>query len=774
MTRVRRRVLALSVFAALGWLLIPKPPLLDGVAFSTAAYDQHRQLLRLTLSKDQTYRFYLPLAEISPLMVEATLLHEDRHFYRHPGVNPVALARAAWRTYLGGGRRSGGSTLSMQVARARYGIDSRSLGGKLAQILRTLQLERHYSKASILEAYLNLVSYGGNIQGVGAASLIYFNKGAERLTLSEALTLSVIPQSPARRMPAGGLEADDGAALRLARARLFEKWAERHPEDRGQQAALSLPLSTRGRGQLPFLAPHFVNATTAAHPRETAIVTTLDLGLQKLIERHLRQFIDGKRHLGVVNAAALLVDYRDMGVRAAVGSVDFYDAGIQGQVNGTQAPRSPGSALKPFIYALGIDQGLLHPLTMLKDAPVSYGGYNPENFDREFSGPIKAREALIKSRNVPAVHVAAQLAEPSFYRFLKTAGVALPRAEVHYGLSPVLGGAEVTMEDLARLYAMLGNRGVLKPLRTRQDAPLAEGARLLSEEASFLVLDMLKDTPRPAQGFRAEWTRDALPVAWKTGTSHGYRDAWSIGVFGPYVLAVWIGNFDGRENAAFVGIETAAPLMFQIIDAIKAYARDLPPGPLYQPAHLARVEVCAVSGHIPGPHCRHSVPAWFIPGVSPIKTCEIHRLVAIDAQGRRACALDTPGARTEVYEFWSSDLLRLFKQAGIPRRVPPPDNPQCPLQAKAERGLPPRITSPQEGLTYSLRAANVGRETITLAAVTDADAREVFWFVDEKFLGKAPSSQTFSWTPRPGRFVLRAVDDQGRADAREVKVAVVE
>lgn len=757
------------------WGLIPKPDLLDGVSFSQAVYDRQQHLLRLTLANDQSYRLYVPLREMAPSLVEATLLQEDQYFYYHLGVNPFAVLRAAWQTYAGGERRFGASTITMQVARVRYRIDSRNLSGKLQQMLRAIQLERHYSKDEILQAYLNLVSYGGNIDGIGAASLIYYNKSAAQLNLAESLALTVIPQSPARRTPRGASQAQDLTVLNTARSRLFEKWVEQHPPDRQQQLALTLPMTTQSRAALAFRAPHFVDMVVADHPAEKRIVTTLDSPLQSLLERQVTHYVETKRGLGIHNAAAMLIDYRTMEVRALVGSADFFADSIQGQVNGTRALRSPGSALKPFIYALGMDQGVIHPLSMLKDAPASYGGYNPENFDRQFAGPIKAHDALIKSRNLPAVQIAAQLTQPDLYEFLKQAGVWLPRSKNYYGLALTLGGAEMTMQDLVRLYAMLGNGGVLKPLRTVTTDPLTAGKRLLSEEASFFVRDILKDNPRPAQTFRNEWTRDALPVHWKTGTSHGYRDAWAIGLFGPYVLAVWIGNFDNEENPAFIGTEVAAPLLFQIIDAVKFKQRGLVEPERARPANIAKVEVCAVSGDIPGPHCKHTIATWFIPGVSPIKTCEVHRAISIDIRGgRRACSNNAPGSRTEIYEFWPSDLMRLFRQAGIPRRIPPQENPQCARVAQGSHGNPPRIVSPQTGVAYSLRSATVGKQTIPLTATIDADARTVFWFINEKFLGKSPASQSFHWIATPGEFTVRAVDDQGRADTRVVVVNVVE
>jgi penicillin-binding protein 1C len=506
-------------------------------------------------------------------------------------------------------------------------------------------------------------------------------------------------------------------------------------------------------------------AAGAAAGRHGPLTTTLDLPLQRLVERHLRGYVGRNRRMGIENAAALLVDHRSLEVRAVVGSADFFDERIAGQVDGTRARRSPGSALKPFVYALGLEQGVIHPATMLRDVPSAFGAYSPENFDGRYAGPLSAKEALIRSRNVPALAVAAQLGTPGLYTFLKTAGVGLSQPEAHYGLGLVLGTGEVTMEELVALYAMLANGGVLHPLRvlgTDRPAPLGFGTRLLSEEAAYLVLDMLEDSPRPAVRLASAGPA-RRPVAWKTGTSWGFRDAWTVGVFGPYVLAVWVGNFSGEGNPAFVGVQAAAPLFFELVDSLEAHDRTavIPRRP---PAGLRRVPVCALSGGLPTPSCPHARPTWFLPGRSPIEPCQIHRTFALDGQGRRACGAGA--VRTEVFEVWPSDLARLFAAAGLPRRPVPPLAPGC---ADGDEGHPPRIASPLAGVTYTVRPGH-GEEAIALQAAVDGDAEELFWFVDDAFVGRARSGATVFWAPRSGQFTVRAVDDRGRSDARPLRV----
>ena len=516
-------LLTLLLLIVITKYIVPHPPLLKSISFSQVVYDYQHHLLRITLTKDQKYRVFTPLNNISPVMLQTTLLQEDQYFYRHPGINPIAIAKAGWDTYIMRSRQIGASTITMQVARIYFKINSKTISGKLIQIFRALELELCYSKNDILEAYLNLVPYGGNIEGIGAASLIYYNKNADHILLPEALTLSVVPQNPVQRSPT----INHNAILQAARLKLYARWLLLHPSDKSQQMFMLLPLQARP-SHPPFLAPHFTTDILQQNPQNAAIVSTLDEHLQNSVEQITHDYLIHNQQYGINNAAILLVDTRNMEVKALLGSGNFFDKNIEGQVNGTSAKRSPGSTLKPFIYALALDQGLIHPYTVLRDAPTHFGEYNPENFDNDFMGPIQAKDALILSRNIPAIYLANQLYNPNFYQFLLNANISQLKPQTNYGLSLVLGSAGVTMQELISLYAMLANQGVYQPLRYQINQPLLPGKKLLSPEASFLTLDMLKDTPRPNPV--SNFALNQLPVYWKTGTSSGYRDAWSVGI----------------------------------------------------------------------------------------------------------------------------------------------------------------------------------------------------------------------------------------------------
>ena len=369
---------------------------------------------------------------------------------------------------------------------------------------------------------------------------------------------------------------------------------------------------------------------------------------------------------------------------------------------------------------------------------------------------------MARSRNVPTVTLASELAHPTLYQFLVQAGIPLTHDEGFYGLALPLGGAEITMQDLVKLYGALANSGTMQPLtRVLGEAPAAQ--RVLSPEASFLTLEMLR-TARPEYAGESE----SDPVFWKTGTSNGFHDAWAVAVFDHYILAVWVGNADGRANPYFVGRSCAAPLMFQMIDSLRAAGfvhfapHNPPPG-----ANLKRVEFCAISGALATPLCEHRVEGWFIPGISPISTCEVHRKVYIDAgTGMRLPAPDGEHAvREEVYEFWPADMLKLFRDAGLPRRRPPPFLPGS-QTAGAQRGNPPRIVSPRAGSVYESR----GREEFSLQAQTEVDVEQVYRSAGRQFIGRASPREALAWTPGPGTYWLTAVDDAGRAGTEKVDI----
>lgn len=755
--RVGLAVLLACGAAGLSWCLIPKPELYaPGLGFSRALEDRTGRVIHVALTPDEKYRLRTRLDEISPDLVAATLLLEDQHFREHPGVNPFSMLRSLAGVCTGT-RRGGGSTITMQLARQRFHLETRSLAGKLEQICRSLQLERHYTKDQILEAYLNVISYGGNVEGIGAAALLWCGKGASDLTAREAVSLSVIPQSPARRRPRAHGE---NPALASAHFRLWQRWQESRG---GRSDPLDANFVLRPESSVPREAPHLARRLLSQAASGARCRATIRMDRQQTVERTIQDFLFTRREAGFRNACALLVHAPSREVLAYVGSASFLDHDICGQVDGIQAKRSPGSALKPFIYALAMQQGLLHPRTLVRDGPAAFGDYNPENFDRGFAGPIAAEDALFRSRNIPAVWLASRLAAPGLYGFLKRAGVSLAKPAEYYGLALPLGGAEIRMEELAALYAMLADDGCARGLQleVKSMSPAAPGP-LLCPEARFLIRRMLASREEE-QGLNDP------TISWKTGTSHGFRDAWAVGLRGEYLLVVWMGNFDGRANPNLIARRCAAPLLFACFQRLNLpYRGDLaPPG-------VSEVQLCAVSGQLPSPHCHHRRMGWFIPGVSPIAPCTIHREVLLDAKtGFRVAADDgRRELRREVFEFWPAEMLALFRAAGVPRRDVPPLEPMNALRL-AGREEAPRITSPQTRLIYAVQASNPARQSIPLRVNAPSGVRTVFWFAGTTFLGSAAPGAPLWWKPSPGDWKLHVLDDQGRSDSCEVKVEVV-
>lgn len=762
-------LLAGLILALLVLAVAPAPDLYQRYPQASAFFDRDNRLLSLRLAEDERYRLRVPLSDIAPALQKATLLYEDKNFYRHPGVDPLALGRAFWQSVVVAGRRQGASTLTMQLVRLRFKLDTSTMSGKLQQIAYALWLEWHYSKEQLLEAYFNYAPYGGNIEGAEAASLIYFGKEADRLTVSEALALAVIPQNPVQRNPQSQRGVEQ---LELARQRLLAIWQQADSQLSSEQLQrLQMPLQFGSSRRLPFHSPHFINHLQFAMPtRQGRFYTSLDLSLQQRIEQRVKEYLSRQQHKGLNNASVLLINRHTLQVTSWLGSADFFDADIAGQVDGVVARRSPGSALKPFVYAMALQQGLIHPQSLLRDLPRRFGTFNPENFDQQFYGPVSATRALILSRNLPAVQLQTQLQHPDFYQWLQQAGVILPQPAEYYGLALVLGGMELSMQQLVQLYAALGNSGQWQPLVWQAEPPEQTPRQILSPEAAFLTLDMLRQHPGPVNTILQQLTEQP-PVAWKTGTSYAYRDAWAVGLSGDYVLAVWLGNFDGSSNPNLVGLTAAGPLFFSILSMLgpqQAENKQLftPASPL----NLRKVAVCSRTGDLPNQACPQTTESWFIPGVSPIRVSSVHRQIPVyNNNGKRACSHQPPATRLETFEFWPSDIMQLYRQAGIQLRQPPTfaTGESCGVMAASDR-LQPQIRSPQSGLSYQ-QDPQVSQK-LALQATFDGEVTQAYWFAGNRFLGVAKTGETLFWQAEPGQYQLRVVDDLGGSDTVDVQV----
>jgi penicillin-binding protein 1C len=594
--RWRRASLAAALIATAGvasawwWIASLGPaPLGEGLAFSTVVVDRDGRLLRPYATPEGRWRLAANREHVDPRFLDLLLAYEDKRFNTHRGVDPLALVRAFAQLITQGRIVSGGSTLTMQVARLLEPRAERSFTAKVRQMVRAIELERSLSKDEILSLYLSLAPYGGNLEGVRAASLSYFGKEPRRLTLGEAAMLVALPQSPEQRRP-----DRSSAAAGHARERVLDRLVAAGAVAMNESERAKHEPLPDGRKPMPMLAPHAADAALAAAPERRAHRLTIDATLQKNLQELARERAQA---LGPdISMAILAVDHATGEVLARVASADYFDSRRAGQVDMTAAVRSPGSTLKPFIYGLAFEDGLVHPETLIEDRAVRFGGYAPENFDQMFQGTVTVRRALQLSLNVPAVAALDRVGPSRFAARLEQAGgsFALPQGEVP-GLAMGLGGVGVTLTDLVALYCGLARLGTTVPLleQARVAEELELSRRLLDPVAAWYVGNILLGTPPPenAAGGR---------IAFKTGTSYGYRDAWAVGFDGKRTIGVWVGRPDGAPVPGLTGRTGAAPVLFD------AFARTgMLPAPLPKPPHGALI---ASTGKLPPPLQRFRPP----------------------------------------------------------------------------------------------------------------------------------------------------------------------
>ncbi len=573
--------------------------------------------LRAWPDADGVWRFPVTPDKVSTNYIDALLAYEDRWFYWHPGVNPLALTRAAWQWLRQGEIVSGGSTLSMQVARALEPVP-RSLGGKLKQIVRAMQLEMRLSKHEILSLYLNHAPMGGIVEGVEMASRSYLGKSARQLSAAEAALLVVLPQAPSRlrpdRHPARAQLYRDKVLNRMAQ---LQHWTQAEVDDALIEKVGANPP------RLAWLAPLAAERLRQSVKRqrrtfsggETTIVqSTLDREVQTLLERMLADKVSQLPRF--VSMAAMVMDSKTMEVLGYAGSADFSDERRFNHVDMVRGIRSPGSTLKPFLYAMALDDGLIHSESLLADTPQSFSGYDPGNFQASFSGPVSVSEALQRSLNVPAVDLLDRIGSSRFTARLSSAGLRLrlPK-DASPNLSVILGGAGTSLEELVGAYRSLAMGGIAGMPRITPDAPVRE-ARMMSAGAAFIIRNILETGGHPDQPF-VEDDGSGVRLAWKTGTSYGFRDAWAVGVSGRYTLGVWVGRPDGTPNPGFFGANVAAPLLQQIAFALPRVQHQRQG----QPVEVSSAQICWPLGiaadKTPAAHCHVKRSAWILRDTIP-------------------------------------------------------------------------------------------------------------------------------------------------------------
>ena len=685
--------------------------------------DREGGLIACRVDQYDAWRLPVRIADVSPWLVKATVAAEDKRFWRHRGVDPLALARAVWQNTLYRRRVSGASTLTMQCIRLLR-PRRRTYAAKCIEAFRAVQLEDAADKQHILELYVNLAPYGGNVVGVGAAARLYFGKRAADLSFGEAALLAGVPQRPATFNPRKHLDR----ALRR-REFVFRRMLELRLASQGEvEAARSEPILLR-RPKRRTDAPRFADYVLARRAnRGGAVRTTLDPGTQAAARSAVTSHARTLRTQGVDGLAVVVIDVIRSELLAMVGSADPADPQT-GFVNGATAPRQPGSLLKPFIYAAAFDAGLLTPRSVVYDVPTAWPGYQPENMDRGFLGPVPARKALATSRNLPAVRLLDRLGSARLVADLARMGLAVHAAERRCGLSLALGTAEVRLIDVANAYATLARLGRYAPLRVIKGERSAQTARIYSPGAAYLAVRCLAGA-EPGKPARR---------AWKTGTSWNYRDAWAVAFTPRRVVAVWCGKYSGRSHPALTGARAALPLGIELLGRVDP---DSPAG-WPRPAAVAVRRVCALSGAPAAAVCPHTVAAEYLPGVSGDTPCSIHRLA------RR-------GSELHTCTVWPADVAAFIAAQDA---APAADRPSL------------EITSPAEGAEYVLpERSDTASHTLDLAARASPSTADIYWFLDGACLGRFAARRSVRWPMRVGRHELVASDGCGSSQRLRFRV----
>src|SRR2546426_736930 len=719
--------------------------------------------LRAFPGDDNVWRHPVLLNEVSPLYLDALVRYEDRMFRWHPGVNPVALIRAGFQWVRYGRIVSGGSTITMQVARIIHPT-GRTLAGKLVQMARALELERHYSKNEILTIYINYAPMGGVLEGVEAASRAYLGKSSNRLTHAEAALLTVLPQLPSRLRPDRYAER-----AQLARDKVLRRMKGQWP-DAAISDALTEPVYAQ-TVRAPMLAPLLAERLKRSAAGRTRVHTTIDVAAQSTVEALL---LDRARGMPPrVSIAAMVMDNKTLDVLAYTGSADFSDKNRFSDVDMVRAARSPGSALKPFLYALAMDEGLIHSESLLADVPQSFSGYEPGNFQQSFHGPVSVSEALLNSLNVPAVEVLEQLGSARFVAMLRRGGLKLefPKG-AEPNLSVILGGAGTKLEDLVGAYSALARKGLSGTPRFLPGAPIQE-RRMMSEGAAFIVRGIL-ETGGPV-GRVVEGRGPYRGFAWKTGTSFGFRDAWAVGVSDRYTIGVWIGRPDGTPNPGFFGANAAAPLLTDIFTALPDALNRVPnPAPI----NVTEEVICWPLGNraagVDERLCPIRRTAWLLEGAAPptfpdrfrsgsptytyfVDRVTHHRVSPECARGpvERIDAARWPA----VLEPWLDSGLRL-------KSLPPKWSADCMLAPDPGGSI--TITGLNDG---AVLRRPPGKETPKARLEVRGTDAEVNWMLNGRFIGRqsAVVPQIVDFT-EAGRYDITAFDNYGRYGRISVSV----
>lgn len=747
---LKRLAIIIAALFLLFFLLNFIFPLPDKIEYSTIITDSKGELINAYLTKDEKWRMKTELDEISPLLRKTIIAKEDKYFYSHPGINVIAIGRAFFKNLVKMKRTSGASTITMQVARALE-PGKRNIWNKIRESFRAFQLEWKYDKDEILQLYLNLVPYGGNIEGVKAASLLYFKKNPDHLSLAEITALSIIPNRPSSLVI-----GKNNDLIIKERNKWLQKFADEKVFTKKEiEDALAEPL-TATRTLVPHYIPHL--SYKLKKQRRLLVKTSIDLNIQLKTEKLVEDYTRAQRLKNIKNAAVVIVDNKTHKVIAYLGSSNFNDTTDGGQVNGANAVRQPGSTLKPLLYALCFDEGLLTPKSILTDVAVNYEGYAPENYDKKFNGYVSTEYALEHSLNIPAVKSLKLLGHEKLIQKLAACNFKqIQKDQRKLGLSMILGGCGTTLEELTGLFSAFAYDGIyIQPSFLQTDSS-NQKVNLVSPAANYMINEILSKVNRP--DFPLNWTAtERMPkIAWKTGTSYGRRDAWSIGYNKNFTVGVWVGNFSGVGVADLSGANIATPLLFKIFNTLD-YDNDK--DWFSQPEDCEIRQVCSETGMIPAAHCSHIITDYFIPLISSTRSCDNRQEIMISPDEKvsycKSCAPQT-GYKKKWFKIIEPDMQAWYNDNNITYQKIPAHNPDCELIFK---GNAPMIISPVNNTEYLISKKDP--EPLQLICKTSNDVSKVYWYINNKFYKGCNAGEKQFFVPSEGPVKISCTDDKGR------------
>lgn len=708
-------------------------------------------VMRVYISEDEKWRMHVPLEKIDPLIVQTTILYEDRFFKLHNGVNLASLLRAFYQNIRARKIVSGGSTITMQLARMAE-PKPRNLFSKLIEVFRALQFELRLGKKKILELYLNLAPYGGNIEGIGSAMLAYYGRLPENMTSEEVAFLVALPQSPTLRRPKEQPSTQEGRN-QVLKVILKHNLIDEEEYTRGLSAAVPRKFKP-----FPFNAPHITDFLVLSYPELNDIHSTIERSIQKKVENIARSYQKKIYDAGASNTSIVVMENSTRKIRAAIGSLNYFDEQHAGQVRGFYAFRSPGSTLKPFLYTMALESGMINSEMLIEDAPYKFGDFEPTNYSEMWQGLVKAEDALSLSLNLPFILMLRRYGYKRFIHQLQRIGFMGPLNFSEYGLPIITGGMDVKLFDLANLYLTLSRGGMHSDYILFEDKQIESEDSLFRSTAVLMTMRALSKRDRPDAPQLATFTLPKGKIYWKTGTSFGRRDAWSIGFQKEYTVGVWVGNFSGEGSDSIVGALCAAPIMFDIIRSLESRWTGKFDWEYEAVSEIENVSVCAFSGYKPGPNCKETKLVEVLRDAHPFVECPFHKKFFLEINtGYRA----NPWKKYEKGEIIENVLVvyppqvqKVMGGSGKEPQFSPDFN-------LVQQRVTLKIINPVDGAIYFIPVAVRGAGSIPLQAFTSAEEDEIYWFLNDKYRGSTQSGEIMEIEPAGTSMKIVAQDASG-------------